>query len=71
MPKPSNDLHNQCYVSHVLFAYSQIKNGKYKPDAAIQQAKMLLSGETRDSVVNSMEKCRTAADGIYLDTTLS
>jgi hypothetical protein len=48
-----------------------MKNGKYKPDATIKQAKMLLSGETRDSVVNSMEKCRTAADGMYLDTNLS
>ena len=71
MPKSSNDLHNQCYVSHVLFPYWQIKNGKYKPDAAIQQAKMILSGETRDAVINSMETCRNAADGMYLDTNLS
>jgi hypothetical protein len=27
------------------------------------QAKMLLSGDTRDRVIASMEKCRNAADG--------
>jgi hypothetical protein len=42
---------------------SQLKNGKYKPDAAMAQAKILLSGETRDRVIGAMEKCRNAADG--------
>jgi hypothetical protein len=46
----------------------QLKNGKYKPDAAMAQAKILLSGDTRDRVIGAMEKCRNAADGTYAFT---
>jgi hypothetical protein len=71
MVNPSNGVKNERYITYVLFSYLQLKNGKYKPDSAIQQAKMLLSGETKDRVIASMEKCRNAADGTYLDTNLS
>lgn len=33
------------------------------------QAKILLSGDTRDRVIGAMEKCRNAADGTCVDTT--
>jgi hypothetical protein len=48
-----------------------MKGGKYKPDAAIAQAKMLLSGDTKDRVIASMEKCRNAADGTNVICTLN
>jgi hypothetical protein len=66
-----NDVKSKCFIAYVLFSYLQLKNGKYKPDSAIQQAKMLLGGETKDRVIAAMEKCRNAADGTYLDTNLS
>ncbi|XP_023722772.1 uncharacterized protein LOC111872815 [Cryptotermes secundus] len=54
----------KCYTKCVMGMMQAIKGGKYKPDAAIGQAKMLLSGDTRDRVIATMEKCRNAADGI-------
>jgi hypothetical protein len=58
-------LRSESYLSSdFICPYLQIKGGKYKPDAAIAQAKMLLSGDTRDRVIGAMDKCRGAADGI-------
>ncbi|KDR13658.1 general odorant-binding protein 72-like [Zootermopsis nevadensis] len=54
----------KCYMKCVLGMMQSLKNGKYKPDAAMAQAKILLSGDTRDRVIGAMEKCRNAADGI-------
>ncbi|GFG40302.1 hypothetical protein Cfor_12034 [Coptotermes formosanus] len=59
-----DDNNLKCYTKCVMGMMQTLKNGKYKPDSAIQQAKMLLGGETKDRVIAAMEKCRNAADGI-------
>nr|AMA98137.1 chemosensory protein [Blattella germanica] len=59
-----DDKNLKCYMKCVMGMMQSLKNGKYKPDAAIAQAKAMLPDEIKDRVIVSMDKCRNSGDGI-------
>nr|AMA98147.1 chemosensory protein [Blattella germanica] len=59
-----DDRNLKCYIKCAMGMMQSMKGGKLKPEAAIQQAKMMLPDEVKGRVIAALETCRNAADGI-------
>ncbi|KAJ9575544.1 hypothetical protein L9F63_007585 [Diploptera punctata] len=54
----------KCYTKCIMGMMQSLKKGRYVPDAAIAQAKMMLPDDIKGRVIASMDNCRNSGDGI-------
>ncbi|XP_069679532.1 general odorant-binding protein 72-like [Periplaneta americana] len=58
------DKNLKCYMKCVMGMMQTMKSGRYKPDAAIAQVRIMMPESIKERAVTVLDGCRKAAQGV-------